>query len=215
MQDVRIQWWQVKEPKIFLILRFRDCPQLHFLSFFNFLFYIGVLLINNVVIVSDAQQRDSATHTHVSIFPFPSWLPHNIAQLPFLKQNLWYASVWARMSLTTVLSCPGLNCDLSGRGPEQKRKQTSLLFLFTKSRMSLTNTCLCPSQHCWFTRRSFLAHKHQMKQKCLLTLQTAFISPSCQIIIALVCLGLRSCLLASVLISVYPVQINTLEKVEK
>ena len=35
----------------------------HFLFFFNFFFYVGVRPINNVVIVSDGQQRDSATHT--------------------------------------------------------------------------------------------------------------------------------------------------------
>ena len=43
-------------------------------------------LINNVVIVSDEQQRDSAIHIHVSILPLnspspaPCWLPHNSEQ---------------------------------------------------------------------------------------------------------------------------------------
>ena len=40
-------------------------------------------LTNNVVIVSGGQQIDSATHTHVSIFPsipFPSRRPHNTEQ---------------------------------------------------------------------------------------------------------------------------------------
>ena len=37
--------------------------------FLNFLFYIQVELINNVVIVSGGQQRDSATHVHVAILP--------------------------------------------------------------------------------------------------------------------------------------------------
>ena len=40
-------------------------------------------MINNVVIVSDGQQRDSAIHIHVSILPqtllLPS-LPHDIEQ---------------------------------------------------------------------------------------------------------------------------------------
>ena len=37
--------------------------------------------INNAVIVSGEQQRDSAIHTHGSILPpFPSRLPHNIEQ---------------------------------------------------------------------------------------------------------------------------------------
>ena len=37
--------------------------------FLNFLFCIEVQLIYNVVIVSDEQQRDSATHIHGSILP--------------------------------------------------------------------------------------------------------------------------------------------------
>ena len=37
--------------------------------FFNFLFYIGIQLINNVVRVSGARQRSSAVHIHVSIPP--------------------------------------------------------------------------------------------------------------------------------------------------
>ena len=51
------------------------------ISFYSFLFYIGAQLINNVVIVSGGQQRDSAVHIDVSILPqppFPSRLPHNI-----------------------------------------------------------------------------------------------------------------------------------------
>ena len=35
--------------------------------FLNFLFYIGVYLINNVAIVSGMQQSDSVMHIHVSI----------------------------------------------------------------------------------------------------------------------------------------------------
>ena len=47
------------------------------------LFCIGILLINNFVIVSCGQQRDSAIHMHVSILPqtpLPSRLPHNLEQ---------------------------------------------------------------------------------------------------------------------------------------
>ena len=47
------------------------------------LFYIGVLLTNNTVIVSGGQQRDSAICTHVSILPqtlLPSGLPFSIEQ---------------------------------------------------------------------------------------------------------------------------------------
>ena len=43
------------------------CHPLVFYSSFNFLFCIGVLPVNNVVIVSSEQQTDSAMHTHVSI----------------------------------------------------------------------------------------------------------------------------------------------------
>ena len=49
--------------------------------FLNFLFYIQVELINNVVIVSGGQQRDSATRMHVSILPqtlLPPTLLHDI-----------------------------------------------------------------------------------------------------------------------------------------
>ena len=51
--------------------------------FLNFLFCIWVYPINNVVIVSDEQQKDSALHVHVSILPqtpLPSKLPQNIEQ---------------------------------------------------------------------------------------------------------------------------------------
>ena len=48
------------------------------LVFLNILFCIGVWLINNVMIVSGEQWRDSAIHIHVSFLPqtpFPSRLP--------------------------------------------------------------------------------------------------------------------------------------------
>ena len=54
-----------------------------FLEFKKFLFYIGTYLINHVVLVSGVQQRDSVTHTHVSIlFPilFPCRLLRNTEQ---------------------------------------------------------------------------------------------------------------------------------------
>ena len=43
--------------------------------YFEFLFYIGVQMINNAVLVSSVQQSDSFIHVHVSIlfqilFPF-------------------------------------------------------------------------------------------------------------------------------------------------
>ena len=51
--------------------------------FFNFLFYIGVELISNAVLVSGVQQSDSVVHIHVSILfqvLFPFTLFHNIEQ---------------------------------------------------------------------------------------------------------------------------------------
>ena len=49
----------------------------------TFLFYIGVLPVSHVVIVSGGQQRDSAIYIYVPIHPqtpLPSRLPHNIEQ---------------------------------------------------------------------------------------------------------------------------------------
>ena len=56
-----------------------------FFFFFYFLFCIGVELVNNVVIGSGGQGRDSAMNIliHVSVSlqtPLPSSLPHNIEQ---------------------------------------------------------------------------------------------------------------------------------------
>ena len=51
--------------------------------FLTFNFVLGVWPTNNVVIVSGEQQRDSATHIHVSILPqtpLPSRMPHNTEQ---------------------------------------------------------------------------------------------------------------------------------------
>ena len=59
-------------------------PSPQWLHFFkNILFYIEVQLTNNVVVVSGAQQSDSAIHIHVSILPQtprPFRLPHHIEQ---------------------------------------------------------------------------------------------------------------------------------------
>ena len=51
--------------------------------FLNFLFYIGVELMNNVVLVSGVQHSDSVIHIHVSILfqiLFPFRLLRNIEQ---------------------------------------------------------------------------------------------------------------------------------------
>ena len=50
----------------------------------NFLCYIGVQLINNIVIVSGGQQNDSGVRIHISILhqtPLSSRLPHTIGQI--------------------------------------------------------------------------------------------------------------------------------------
>ena len=62
--------------------------------FKSFLFYIGVSPINNVVIVSGGQQRDSATHIHEPILPqtpLPTRLPHDMEQssLSFIMGPYW------------------------------------------------------------------------------------------------------------------------------
>ena len=49
----------------------------------NFLVFMRVYLINNVVIVSGGQLSNSAIHIHVSILPqtpLPSRLPHSIEE---------------------------------------------------------------------------------------------------------------------------------------
>ena len=74
--------------------------------FLNFLFCIGVWPINNVVIVSDEPQRDSAIHIHVSILPgspLPSRLPHN-----FEQSCLCYTagSWWESILNIAVSTCP-------------------------------------------------------------------------------------------------------------
>ena len=69
----------------------------------NFLFYIGVYPINNVVTVSGAQQSDSAIRIHVSILPqtpLPSRLPHNIE-----KSSLCYAVGPCWLSILNIAVC--------------------------------------------------------------------------------------------------------------
>ena len=61
-------------------------------SFLNFLCCIGVYPINNLVIVSGRQQRDSAIHIPVSLLPqspLPSRLPRNPEQSSLLTSNIW------------------------------------------------------------------------------------------------------------------------------
>ena len=71
----------------------------------NFLFYIGVYLINNAVLVSGEQQSDSVTHIHVSILfqiLFPFRLLQNIVQ-----SSLCYTvgSCWLSILNIAVCTC--------------------------------------------------------------------------------------------------------------
>ena len=71
--------------------------------FFHFLFCIGVMLINNVVIASGEQRRDSAIHIHVSILPqtlLPSRLPHNYEQ-----SSLCYTGGPCWLSILNIAQC--------------------------------------------------------------------------------------------------------------
>ena len=71
------------------------------LLFFNILFYIGVQLINNVVIVSGEQQRDSAIHVStLPQTPRPSRLLHNIEQ-----SSLCYTVGPCWLSILNVTVC--------------------------------------------------------------------------------------------------------------
>ena len=81
---------------------------LQVISFLNFLFHVGVYLINNVVIVLGEQQRDSAIHILVSIFPqtpLPSRLPHNIEQSSLCVQ---VSPCWLSILSVAVCMYPSL-----------------------------------------------------------------------------------------------------------
>ena len=81
-----------------------DHPNLAFDCFSRFLFCIGAQLINNAVVVSGEQQRDSTIHTHVSILPqtpLLSRLPHNTEQSSLCSTA---GSCWS--SNTTVCTRP-------------------------------------------------------------------------------------------------------------
>ena len=77
------------------------------------LFCIGILLINNFVIVSCGQQRDSAIHMHVSILPqtpFPGRLPSNTEfHVPYRRSLLVIHFKYSMyMSITNSLTIPSL-----------------------------------------------------------------------------------------------------------
>ena len=62
--------------------------------------------MNNILIVSGGQQRDSVMHIHVSILPqtpLPSRLPHNTEQ-SFMCYRIGLC--WLSILNTAVCSCP-------------------------------------------------------------------------------------------------------------
>ena len=82
-------------------------PSPQWLHFFkNILFYIEVQLTNNVVVVSGAQQSDSAIHIHVSILPqtpCPSRLSHNTEQSSLCCT---VGPCWLSILSIAVCTCP-------------------------------------------------------------------------------------------------------------
>ena len=72
----------------------------------TFYFVLGVYPINNVVIVSGKQRRDSAIHVHVSVLlqtPLPSKLPHSIEQS---SMCCTIGPCWLTILNIAVCTCP-------------------------------------------------------------------------------------------------------------
>lgn len=84
---------------------------MYFLFLKKLLFYIRVYLINNVMMVSGKQQRDSAIHIHESIFPnyppIPGATSHWVAPMLYSRSLLIHdkcCSVY--VSITKLLTIP-------------------------------------------------------------------------------------------------------------
>ena len=95
------------------LVTFRNCVCSFFfflnvpIIIFNFLFHTGIWPINNVVIASGAQQRDTATHIHVSILPqtpFPS-RPETMSALFFFLFNIYLFAVLGLICSGQDLRC--------------------------------------------------------------------------------------------------------------
>ena len=89
-------------PAPFLALSLHEISFIYLFCFYFLLFsfsaYIGIYSINNVVIVSGGQQRDSAMHMHVSVLPqtpLASGLLHNIEQCSFccIAGPCWWSTL--------------------------------------------------------------------------------------------------------------------------
>ena len=77
----------------------------YFFNFFllNFLFYVGIQLINNVVVVLGEQGRDSIIQIRIYILlqtPLPSSLPHSIEQ-----SSIYYTVGLCWLSLLNIALC--------------------------------------------------------------------------------------------------------------
>ena len=70
----------------------------------KFFLYIGVQLINNVVIASGGQQRDSAIHKHVSIL-LQTHLSHNRLPRNTEQSSLCYIVGPYWLSVLNVAGC--------------------------------------------------------------------------------------------------------------
>ena len=67
-------------------------------------------MVNNAAMVSGGQQRDSAVHIHVSIFPqtpLPSRLPHNIEQTSLLCPCWLSVLYFFKIYLLIYFGCSG------------------------------------------------------------------------------------------------------------
>ena len=80
----------------------------NFIFFKTFKFYVGIQLINNVVIVLGEQQRDSAIHIHASVLsqtPLSSRLPHNVEQSSLCQR---VSPCWLSILSIAVCTCASL-----------------------------------------------------------------------------------------------------------
>ena len=101
--------------------------------FFKLYIILEYIWINDVVIVSGGQQRNSAIQIHVSIFPevpTPSKLPHNIRQFPvlyirsLLVIHFKHSSVY--MSIPNSLTIPSPILGAKSLGSGEKASKTIL-----------------------------------------------------------------------------------------
>ena len=81
-------------------------------SFFNFLFYIGIQLIDNIVLVSGVQQSDSVIRIHVSIL-FQILFPFRLLQSIEQSSLCYTVGPWLSILNTAVCTCQSQTPNLS------------------------------------------------------------------------------------------------------